>query len=436
MSISRWIPRSLTTAFMILPLCGTEPSAETQIAAPPVELEEKSAEAPVANAKPKAPVTWRNFQWVMVREPFQMKYSRRGLEIQDKEARYTTRIRWRLQPRYSNPFDSDPRRVSQFGVAEADHLLMRRARFKAEGRLFGHLVNYKFEQDLVSDKMLDLYFDFNLKPWFKIRAGQWKSVFSQERYISSGSQQMTERSIVNREFTADRQSGAMLFGRLMPGKRADSSYFLEVLGGSGINSVYQDGSPMYVGRYQWNFFGREPEFVSSDVEGTTKPEAFIGVSALRNRSRYTRFSTSGAGQLDGFSAGATDQYTVKQLNLELLLKYRGLSVQTENHWKHAHDNVRLTRTSMRGGYAQTGYFPHHSWGPFPKELELAYRYAFVDAKVGVPNDVRQEHTVGLNIFLEGHSNKFTIDASRVSLARPGTGDISDFRYRIQWDVHF
>jgi phosphate-selective porin OprO/OprP len=420
-------------AFFSMNSMNAEPF-EDQSEATAEEESEASGKKAVPAAKP--PTTWRNFQWVMIKDPFQMKYSRRGLEVQTGDGRYTSRIRWRLQSRYSNPFDGDPRRVSQFGVPDSDHLVMRRARFKAEGRLFGRFMNYKFEQDLISDKMIDLYFDFNIRPWLRIRAGQWKSVFSQERYISSGSQQLVERSIVNREFTADRQSGAMIYGRLKPGKRADSSYFFEMLGGSGINSVFQDGSPMFVGRYQWNFFGREPEFVSSDVEGSEKPEAFIGIAALRNRSRYTRFSTSGGGQLDGFTAGASGQYTLTQVNGEFLLKYRGLSIQNENHWKRIYDNLNNSTTDMRGGYAQAGYFPHQAWKPFPKEAEFAYRYAFVDGRTGVPNDLRQEHTVALNIFLEGHTNKLTIDASRLQLQRTGLNDISDFRYRVQWDVHF
>jgi phosphate-selective porin OprO/OprP len=403
----------------------------------PTQSEQVLATAiPANDASGEPPINWRTFQLTLLKDPFQMKYSRRGLELQTQDGRFTSRIRWRVQARYSNPFDDDRRRLNQFGTSDADHLVLRRARFKVEGRMFGRLVNYKYEQDLVGGRMIDLYSDFNLKPWFKIRAGQWKSVFSQERYISSGSQQLAERSIVNREFTVDRQSGAMLFGRVNSGKRLDSSYFLEVTGGSGINSVYKDGSPMIVGRYQWNFFGREPEFSSSDIEGVHKPEAFIGISALHNRSRYTRFSSSGGGQLDGFTAGAPNQYSLKQVNVEFLLKYRGLSVQSENHWKNVFDNIRSTSTSLRGSYYQAGYFPHHKWAPFPKALEFAYRYAFVDGHTGLPNDLRQEHTVGFNYFLEGHTNKFTVDISRLLLARAGMPNITDFRHRVQYDVHF
>jgi hypothetical protein len=171
-------------------------------------------------------------------------------------------------------------------------------------------------------------------------------------------------------------------------------------------------------------------------EGAKKPEAYIGISALRNRSRYTRFSSSGGGQLDGFTVGAPDQYTLKQANVEFLLKYRGLSIQSENHWKNVFDNLRLTNTRMRGSYHEAGYFPHQAWSRFPKEVEFAYRYAFLDGRVGIPNDLRQEHTVGFNYFLEGHTNKFSVDASRLLIARASLNNLADFRYRVQWDVHF
>ena len=385
---------------------------------------------------PAKEVTWRNFQWKMVQKPFQMKYSRRGLELQNNKGNFTSRIRWRLEPRMFTPNNEDPRRASQFGATTTDQLIMQRARLKVEGKMFGKWVNYKYEQDLVGGRMIDLYADFNLQPWFKLRAGQWKSIFSQERYISSGSQTMVDRSIVNREFTIDRQSGAMLFGRTGAGKRWDSSYFFEITGGSGINSVYKDGSPMLVGRYQWNMFGHEPEFASSDIEGAEHPEAFIALTGLRNRSRYTRFSSTGGGQLDGFTAGLPGQYTLKQLNAEFMLKYKGWSIQNENHWKSVLNNLTGADTHLRGSYIMTGYFPHHVLPAFPKEVELAYRFAYVDGNTAIASDIRTEQTVGINFFLEGHTNKFTIDTSFLSLQRPGLPGLMEQRVRAQYDVHF
>ena len=40
--------------------------------------------------------------------------------------------------------------------------------------------------------------------FFKIKIGQWKAYYNRERIISSGKQQMTDRSIITRPFTLDR----------------------------------------------------------------------------------------------------------------------------------------------------------------------------------------------------------------------------------------
>jgi hypothetical protein len=43
----------------------------------------------------------------------------------------------------------------------------------------------------------------------------------------------------------------------------------------------------------------------------------------------------------------------------------------------------------------------------------------------------------VNLFIEGHDDKWTFDVSRLSLQQPGAvGGLHDFRYRLQWDVQF
>jgi hypothetical protein len=380
---------------------------------------------------------WRTFELKLVQGPFKMTYSRKGLILQTNEGRFTSRIRWRIEPRLFN-FDNDPTRVSQFETRPDDHFVMRRARFKVDGKMWGDVVNYNFEHDLVGNLVLNLFADISPvhRDWLQFRVGQWKSVFSTERAISSGSQQFVDRSIVNREFTVDRQFGVSIFGRFMEGSRADSQYAIEILNGSGRWGGWNDGSPMIVARYQWNFFGQEVDEAGSDLAMRTKPAAYLALNGMRNTSRFTRFSASGGGQLDGFTAGVKDQYGLTQLNGEFAFKYRGWSIQNENHWKRVDDRLTGTRTELRGTLAQIGYFPHAIWQPFPKSVEIGYRWAQVDPGTAVGADARRENTVVVNVFEEGHNNKFTLEASRLSMDRPGLSAISDWRYRAQWDVHF
>jgi hypothetical protein len=193
---------------------------------------------------------------------------------------------------------------------------------------------------------------------------------------------------------------------------------------------------MYLARYQWNFLGRDIGFASGDLENRESPAASFAISGLTNRSRYTRFSSSGGGQLDGFEAGAPGQYSLKQANAEFTFKYRGFSVQNENHWKNVYGHVNLASTDMRGAYAQAGYFLHNLLPDIPKIVEVGYRYAYVDPDTRATGDLRQEHTAVVNIFVEGHDNKLSFDAGRVYKSRTGLPDLSSWRYRVQWDVHF
>ena len=293
-----------------------------------------------------------------------------------------------MQIRYSYPFESDPRKDSQFGSLKSNDIYVNRARLKADGNLFGKWFDYNFEYDLVDLNLLNLYASAKIRDWLQFRGGQFKADYSRERLVSSSKQQFADRSIVNREFTADRQAGFAVLGHLMPKTRGDSWYYFNVLTGAGRgNGFDDDGRPMIVGRYEWDFLGQDMGFSSSDIEYHQEPAAGVAVAGMTDRGRYTRFSTSGGGQLDRFETGAPGQYSLKQFNGEFVLKYRGLSIQNENHWKNVHDNINATSANMRGSYVQAGYFFHNLLPLVPKKMEFGYRYAYVDPNTAVQREL-------------------------------------------------
>jgi hypothetical protein len=193
---------------------------------------------------------------------------------------------------------------------------------------------------------------------------------------------------------------------------------------------------MWFARYQWNFLGRDLPYSQSDVEFSEKAVGSFAIATLRNRSPYTRFSSAGGGQLDGFEEGRPGQYSLRQYLEEFALKYRGFSVQQEFHWKEVIDNVNLRTTRLRGTYVQAGLFP---WGlsrQFPKPLEFAFRYGWVDPDCSQSQDDRQEVTVAVNWFFSGHDNKLTADFSLLTLKQLGGPELRDQRVRVQWDISF
>lgn len=372
-----------------------------------------------------------------------LRYGSSGLELGSKDGAFSAKVNVRSQLRFTSPFESAPRKESHLNQPDESNLTFRRARFKMDGHIAVPWIEYKYEHDLVDGNLLDLRFDVGPE-WMHLRFGQWKADYSRERMDSSGKQQFVERSIVNREFTIDRQKGVELTGRLAKGSVADSQYFLGVFTGQGrgifrdrrVPTDAADGSPMWLARYQWNPIGGGVSLSQSDLERQADPRLSLAVATTGNRSSYTRFSSSGGGQMDGFQAGTPGQYSLRQYLTEVAFKQQGFSVQQEFHWKRVTDNVNSTERCMRGSYVQAGYFFNELYGKIPRQLELAGRYAFVDPSMQRSSDLIHETGIVANWFFKGHADKLSVDVSRYSLAAVQSDLGSRVGVRVQWDASF
>lgn len=393
-----------------------------------------------------------------VAKDFPVKVSRgsKGFRLESSDGNWQTNIGVRAQMRYTDTTTGDLRRFSDFTTRQdSDTFENRRLRLKIGGHGFQPWAKYYFELDLqptrdsddsgadASTRVIDYRIDLQKYKEIGVRLGQWKVDFNRERVDSSGRQQFVERSIVNRIFTLDRQVGAQVKGHLFEGTPADIRYWAGVFTGEGRGVRNDDTDFMYMGRLQWNFLGRDLAFKQTDVEYTEQPTASFSLSAATNDGRCTRWSSSGCGNLDGFESAANaqdGQYSIDQFQQGFAFKWRGLSIQEELHWKDIEDNISGVESELRGGYIQAGYFFNDIFPSIPKQLELAARFAFVDE----PNrdnilleNTREEFTIGANWFIAGHNNKITLDYSRLTLDDAiENRDVSDNRFRVQWDVSF
>jgi phosphate-selective porin OprO/OprP len=359
-----------------------------------------------------------------------------GLTAESEDGNYSFHLWLRGQFRGSYPFDAQPRQADDFGAPRITNMEIQRARIKAGGTVFRPWIEFYAEQDIVSSRLLDLRITVSPKPWLRFRVGQWKIDYNRERVDSSGRQQFVDRSIANREITADRQVGAAIFGRLFPGTLADLYYTAGVFTGNGRMEESDDSDLMWLGKLQWNFFGEFLRNSQSDLSYSEKPVGALAIAGLRNRSPYTRFSSSGGGQLDGFEPGVRGQYELRQIGQELSLFYRGFSLQQEMHFKRIEDKVNNTVTNLRAGFVQMGYFFHGLIEAIPEELEFAGRYGWVDPNKEIDQDTRTELSFAANWFFAGHDNKLTADFSIFDLETPGGEVLTDQRVRMQWDISF
>jgi phosphate-selective porin OprO/OprP len=365
---------------------------------------------------------------------WQAEYGKNGLEITSPGAGWIFEPEIRLQFRYADPFE-EPRSAAAAREHRDGDFDLNRSRFKMEAQLGSEALTFYTEAELNNPVLLDLRMAWQPAETFGFQAGQWKPEYTRERRDSSGGQTFVDRSIVNREFTIDRQQGVMLFGRVKGGGAADFNWWTGMFGGGGRGSGNDGGDPMLMARWQWNPFGRVLGFAQSDIGRRARPAGSIAIAAAQNRSRYTRFSTDGGGDLDGFERGVDDQYEIRQWAIETALQWRGFSWQQEWHRKEVEDRVAGSETELEGLYAQASWFPGAAWSGWPKPLEFGVRYATVDPDTSEPGDRREEWTVGANWFFQGHRNKLTLDYGKLDFTEPG-GVATAWRTRLQWDVSF
>lgn len=309
-------------------------------------------------------------------------------------------------------------------------LTINRARLKGGGEVFRNWLAVYGEYDLVGSQWLDHRATVTVGGWLDIRLGQWKSEFSRERIISSGNQQLVERSISNYWFTIDRQRGFSTSTRLGEGTDWDSRIWIQALSGVGLNRSTEPDSGLLLGRWQWNPDGEPLPFSGSDLERRRQRLSSVALAFVTGDTACTRFSSEGCGQLPGFDEG---RYELDQLMLETAFQHRGVSWQQELHFKRIRDEDSGAVTRMVGGYAQIGSFLNEWWPAVPAPLEIAARIALVDPDLGRGGDLSSELTLGANWFFEGHRNKLSVDVSRLrhDVTLPGE---RSHRLRLQWEI--
>jgi phosphate-selective porin OprO/OprP len=365
-----------------------------------------------------------------------VRYGEKGFQIQTLDNRFLIQIQSRLQLRFATPEDQNPVNFDDFSDEKKAVFKINRARLKIGGHAFQPWLKYYWEYELSQTNLLDFRIMIEKWEWLSLKAGQWKVEYSQERYISSGEQQMVDRSVINRAFTLDRQQGIELYGHLKGNKIANFNYWIAMLTGTGRgNFENDDNHMMYFGRLQWNFLGRSIDFEGGDLEIHEKPVGMIAVSSATNQSPYTRFSQAGGGSLEGYEDGLPGQYRVNQLNLETAFKYKGFSWQSEWHTKEIIDKLNNDESEvLRGYYIQAGYFFHELMAWWPAPLEVAMRNAQYRPNKEAEQNEEEEISLAFNWFFNRHKNKLSFETSYFNYTRADLQPAEEWRFRLQWDI--
>lgn len=367
-------------------------------------------------------------------------YGKKGFTLGSDDGLFSLSIQNRIQFRYANPFDSDPRSVSDL-EQELSSFLIRRARTKLNGHAYVPWLKYYLQYDWKDPILRDFRITLDKYPWANLWAGRSKVLYNDERVTSSGKQQFVNRSIVNDIFTVDRQEGFQFFGHLFPDTWHDFSYAAGVFTGLGVGERDNDDlNMMYAGRLQWNILGGEMPFSHSDLAVHETPALSVAVAAATNQSRCITFATSqnSCRSLPGGEVGEAGQYRLNQMMEEIRFKWQGLAIKHELHSKRVTDTLNTegnATTHLLGSLIQAGYFPHQLWSLIPKEIEIAGRYAFVDPNTAQTRDLQQEFSGIITYFMQGHDNKLSLQISHLTVEDENVNQAAQ-RLWLQWDLSF
>jgi phosphate-selective porin OprO and OprP len=307
----------------------------------------------------------------------------------------------------------------------ATNFRLRRLEISFDGYAFAPWFYYKFMFDPTksSAPVQDMYFTAQYVNTIGPRIGQWKVPFEKEELQSSSALQLVERSIVNSEFTLERDRGAALQGAL--GAHNNFSYAAGVFNGDGNNGTSVDSNMLYAGRIQLGLGGDNDKFDANGTYATAK-----AYNLVPNFAKSPTFVIGAAGSaLPGLDCsvktpngnvcnriaqlGYGDDVDFTQIEGDAMFKMRYFNVEGEYDGRWLNPNKGNQGTAYDQGFrVQAGVFL------LPKTVELAARYALLDYDTGsgvVPPDTSEpdktwEITPGLNYYMS-HDHKWKIQVS-------------------------
>jgi len=373
---------------------------------------------------------------------FIAKYDK-GLTFQSDDGNF--KMRFRIQGQF------------QLSVNDTDQELtstdfrVRRLRFKWDGHAFKPWFLYTVVLEATDDIILrDLYFTAVYKKEIGPRFGQFKVPFYREQLTSSTSLQLVDRSIVNDEFTLERDLGATLLGGI--GDGTHFSYQAGVFNGDGTNGTSVDSNLLYAGRIQLGFGGEGSKFDANDQFPAAKayeivpnfaknPTLVAGASIAAIPGLNCDRKTPGGDVCDRIQELDFPQSNFTTITGDVNFKTARFSIEGEyvGRWL-APDSGPQDTAYDQGFNVQGGVFL------LPSTIEVAGRYSFIDYDTSsgvIPLDISVQNmswalTPGLNYYIS-HDQRWKIQIDYSFIRNTFTEDspnIDENIFRAQLQAYF
>lgn len=321
---------------------------------------------------------------------------------------------------------------------------IRRCRLNFQGTAYHPSFTYRIQlgfaqRDITADNsaaqnnliLRDAMLFYSPNKWLKLGFGQTKLPGNRQRQVSSANLQLVERSIVNNNFTLDRDKGIWVYTNFKFGKTLFKTTVAVSSGDGRINSD-KNGELCYSGRsefYPFGEFSGSGDYIEADQEREKKPKMAIAGSYS-----YNSASSRTLGQLGEYLYNGQHS-NVQYYGGDLIFKYSGFSFEAELYNRESDKGI-ITNSkdtmqknyilSGRGILLQSGYF-------ISKRSEVAVRYARIDpaSKISSQLGIQEEYVMGFSRYFLKHSLKLQTDCSYFK-----TGTKESIVYRLSGVVTF
>lgn len=338
----------------------------------------------------------------------------KGIQYTSKDSLFYTNFRFRMQNRlgFSNVLDGEDN-----GKFDAR---IRRLRMRLDGYIYTPKISYSvqlafsrgdqdFDDSGVPNIIRDAIMFYNFSDDFYISFGQNKLPGNRQRVNSSGQLQFADRSLVNSNFTVDRDFGVGLHLSKKIGQVPVNAKFV-ISTGEGRPALSTDDGLAYTGRVELlplGDFKNSGDYSEGDLEKEDKPKLSIGGGYS-----YNDRTTREAGQLGKY---VVHPFTLKTGFADAIFKYNGFAYQVEYMRRDVDNPINfLKEEPTEETYAYKGWGINQQTSYLlNKGYEVAARYTILKPHEQITRFEAQTEVLelGLTKYLKAHRLKFQLNGS-------------------------
>lgn len=338
----------------------------------------------------------------------------KGIQYTSKDSLFYTNFRFRMQNRlkFNNVLDGTDNNQIEARI--------RRLRMRMDGYIYTPKISYSvqlaftrgdqdFDDTGIPNIVRDAVIFYNFSDDFYISFGQNKLPGNRQRVNSSGALQFAERSLVNANFTIDRDFGVTLnLSKKLGNMPINAKAAVSTGEGRPTNST--DDGLAYTGRVEFlplGDFTNDGDYSEGDIEREETPKLSIGAGYS-----YNDRTIREGGQTGKY---VQDPFTLKTSFADAIFKYQGFAYQAEYMRRDADNPLNTTDedepedTYTYKGWGlnqQASYLLNHGY-------EVAGRYTYLKPHQQIAEFEKQTEVIELGItkYMKAHRLKFQLNAN-------------------------